>query len=402
MTGEKSGSEAEDLRGLGKLAVDATLGITDLIEALHHNISGRSGAMPTRQDGRAGGIAGKVYDAVRGATRVTGLGIDAALGLLAPRLAGLGDRLEREHIQSALNGVLGDHLEASRNPLAIPMAIRVDGRTLALTRAALTDALPQATGRILLLVHGLCMNDRQWRRTRADGTTHDHGMALQREAGFMSVYLHYNSGRHIAENGAALDALLQDLVREWPVPVEEIAVLAHSMGGLVARSAFHQAGRGNQAWTGLARKMIFLGTPHRGAPLERGGHWFDMLLGTTPFAAPFAAIGKIRSKGITDLRHGSITGKHNEHVALPADVACFALAGSLLVGKSAAAEALLGDGLVPVASALGQHPDPSRRLAFAEPDMFRFDGVGHMQLLADETVYARLHEILACKTPPAD
>lgn len=400
MSADKPGRTTGDLRGLGKLAIDATLGVTDLIEALHHNISGRSGPVPTRQDGRTGGIAGKVYDAVRGTARVTGLGLDAALSLLAPRLDALDDRLEREHIRAALNGVLGDHLEATRNPLAIPMALRIEGRPLTLTHAALAEALPHATGRILLLVHGLCMNDRQWRRTPAGGSNHDHGLALQSASGFTAVYLHYNSGRHVAENGASLDALLQVLVREWPVPIEEIAILAHSMGGLVARSAFHQAERGSQPWAGLTRKMIFLGTPHQGAPLERGGHWFEMILGATPFAAPFAAIGRIRSKGITDLRHGSITGKHHAHVALPVGVACFAVAGSVLSGKSTASDVLFGDGLVPVASAMGEHANPARRLAFPESHKIRIDGANHMQLLSDERVYAGLATILNPGTFP--
>ena len=395
MSPDKSNHGADDLRGLSKLAIDATMGITDLVEALHHNITGKSGLLPACQDGRTDGITGLVYKAVRGTTRITGMGIDAALSMLTPQLAGLTDRLEREHIQSAINGILGDHLVASGNPLAITMTVRVNGNVLALNRAALTDALPAANGKILLLVHGLCMNDRQWTRTRADGYVHDHGKALQIESGFTAVYLHYNTGLHIAQNGQTLADLLQTLVAEWPVAIEEIVILAHSMGGLVARSACHHAELANHTWLGFTQKIIFLGTPHYGAPLERGGYWFDLILGATPFAAPFAKIGKMRSNGITDLRHGSITGKHNEHLPLPETVDCFAIAGSVSARKDEPADKRLGDGLVPIASALGEHEDPQHSLAFSDSHKIIASATNHMQLLSDENVYTSLKKIIA-------
>ena len=385
---------SDDLRGLGRLAIDATIGITDLIEALHHNIIGRSGLGSVRQDGRTGGLAGMVYDTVRGTTRVAGYGVDTALGLLAAPLAGLSDRPEREHIQSAVNGVLGDHLVSSGNPLAIPMQIRKNGVALALDRAALSKAIPEANGRILLLVHGLCMNDRQWSRTRADGSSHDHGLALQEAHGHTPVYLHYNTGLSIADNGRLLSEQLDALVEAWPVEVEELSILAHSMGGLVTRSAHQHAVKAGHAWQRLAAKFIFLGTPHHGAPLERGGHWFDLVLGATPFAAPFAKIGKIRSAGITDLRHGGISTKGIGLPPLPEGIACFAIAGTTAHQDNALRNKMLGDGLVPVESALGLHDDPLHQLAFPAENRLVVHAANHMQLLSDESVYAALENIL--------
>ena len=207
---------------------------------------------------------------------------------------------EREALQAAANGVLGDHLAASANPLAIPMRLRRDGQPLDLTTPALAAALPQPTGKILVLAHGLCMNDRQWRRKG-----HDHGAALAADAGFTPVYLHYNSGLHVSTNGRAFAGQLEALLGAWPVPVDELVIIGHSMGGLLARSACYYGELAGHAWPRHLRKIVFLGTPHHGTAFERGGNWVTVALGVSRYTAAFARLGKIRSAGITDLRYGS-------------------------------------------------------------------------------------------------
>ncbi|MEO6194534.1 MAG: alpha/beta fold hydrolase, partial [Thermoanaerobaculia bacterium] len=235
-----------DLRGLARMATDATVGVTDLVEAVHQDIS-RNIARPLGMPGR--GIAGLVYGSVRGMTRLVGGGVDALLAPLAPRLAGRSSSRRREAWVTALNGVLGDHLEASGNPLAIPMSLKA--------------AVPAAAGgKVVVLAHGLCMNDLQWRRGG-----HDHGAALARDLGYSPVYLHYNSGLHTSINGRAFAGRLETLVRSWPVPVEELVIVGHSMGGLIARAAFHYAEAAGHEWPRRLRKIVFLGTPHHGAAL---------------------------------------------------------------------------------------------------------------------------------------
>lgn len=384
MTREHRNTSA-NLRGIGRLAIDATLGITDLVEALHHNISGQSGITPLRQDGRTGGLTGMVYNSIRGTTRIAGFGIDRALHVLAAPLSALNDRPEREHLQSAINGVLGDHLVASGNSLAIPMTLRKHGKPLQVDRESLMAALPEAGNRILLLIHGLCMNDLQWRSERPDGSYHDHGAALQDSAGVTSLYLHYNTGLPIAVNGRHFSDMLESLVKAWPVEVAELNILAHSMGGLVTRSAHQQGEQAGHGWPALTRKIIFLGSPHHGAPLERGGHWFDLLLGATPYAAPFARIGKIRSAGITDLRHGGNSSAGIGLPPLPASVECFAIAGKT--------ESSAGDGLVPLHSALGLHEDPHEQLDFSPENRIIVDNTHHLQLLSHDRVYVELETI---------
>jgi pimeloyl-ACP methyl ester carboxylesterase len=170
--------------------------------------------------------------------------------------------------------------------------MRRRGRGIALEASSLAALKP--TGRIVVLIRGLCVSDLQWRRNE-----HDHGESLEQRLGFTPVYLFYNSGLHISENGRAASELLEAMVETWPVPIETRAIIGHSMGGLVARSACQQ-------WRRLLEKLVCLGTPHHGAPLERIGAWINLVIANFPFATAFSRLGRIRSAGVTDLRHGSI------------------------------------------------------------------------------------------------
>jgi len=380
------------------MAVDATLGVTDLVEELHARIA----RLPVRASGPIGaavaGTTGLVYRGVRGVTRVVGSGLDGVLGRLVPLLDDVADTPARDQLVAALNGVLGDYLARSDNPLAIPLAMRRDGAPLVLERNALSAAFPLARSTVVVAVHGLCMNDRQWTRKG-----HDHGIALARDLDATLLHLHYNSGRHVHETGRDFAAALDALVDEWPVPIDRLHLLGHSMGGLVARSAAHVGSVEGQRWREALATIACLGTPHLGAPLERGGHGIDVLLDKLPYTAPFARLGRVRSAGITDLRHGSVTEEtgdaHGQHagrggkpasVALPSDVACFAIAASRDPKPVDIDATMRGDGLVPVASALGIDDDADVALAFPEAHRWVAHETGHLDLLASAAVYARL------------
>jgi pimeloyl-ACP methyl ester carboxylesterase len=401
---KKTRSAVDDLRGASRLAIEATSSVADLVEAMHHNIGagpailGRPLAGPTRL------LTGPIYGSIRGVTRLVGAGIDLALAQLAPLLAPLLDEsapgLEREAVLAALNGVLGDYLAESGNPLAIEMRLRHGGHPLELEKQALRAAFPQAGGKLLVLVHGSCLNDRQWTRLG-----HDHGAALARDLGFTSVYLHYNSGLHISANGRAFAALLERLVTEWPATLDELVIVAHSMGGLVSRSACHFGEAADHTWRRKLRKLVCLGSPHHGAPFERGGHWIDLLLGISRYSAPLARLGKIRSAGVTDMRFGNVLDEHWEghdrfahahdvrnRVELPAGVQCYAIAATK--GTEAGGKRQ-GDGLVPVDSALGRHQKPELTLAFPEANQWVASGMGHLDLLSRAEVYATIRSWLS-------
>lgn len=399
-----SGNTGDDLRGIGKMAIDATTAITSLVEAMHRGIK----RPLTKADGNdsAGGIAGLVYSSVRGVTRGVGIGVEAALKLLTPALREVPDVRGRDNILSIVNGVMGDYLRTSGNPLALDMQWRVNGKALSLDPSAISAALPQANGKVLVMIHGLCMNDLRWQR-QTDAGTHDHGAALQHDLGYTTVYLRYNTGLHISENGRQLARELEALLAAWPVPVESLSIVTHSMGGLVARSACHYGSGEKLAWRSKLKKLVFIGTPHTGAPLERGGHWITSLLGSTPYAGPMARLGKLRSSGITDLRHGSVldedwqgrdrfvsSASSIHPLPLPTDVDCYAIAGTSGHRDDDLSSRLLGDGLVPLASALGQHDDPKHALSFQQGHTVIVYDSNHLKLLGDLSVYEAVRQFL--------
>jgi hypothetical protein len=369
---------AADLRGVGRLAIDGVTGVTDIVEAMHAAIGHLPAVIGRPAPATTTGLARLVYRSVRGVAQLAGAGVDRSLAALAPVLGDRALSLQREALVAAINGVLGDHLEASGNPLAIPMQFRVAGVPLA--RDALAAQHPQATGKLLVLVHGLCMNDLQWRYAG-----HDHGDALARDLGYTRVDLHYNTGRPIATNGREFAALLESLVQAWPVPVEEIILLCHSMGGLVARSALDVAFRERDAWTSLPIRIVFLGTPHHGAPLERAGAWADQLIAISPYSAPFVKLGKVRSAGITDLRHGA------GRTPLPRQVRPYAIAATTQrATKDHDPATLRGDGLVPVASAFGAHADRAFDLRIPKSRRWLATDTHHLDMLGSAAVYQRL------------
>jgi pimeloyl-ACP methyl ester carboxylesterase len=246
------------------------------------------------------------------------------------------------------------------------------------------------------------MNDVQWLRRG-----HNHGEALAADLGITPIYLRYNTGLHISENGRQLASLLQALVSQSPCPAE-LYLVAHSMGGLVSRSACYYAELSGQRWTEQLRKMIFLGTPHHGALLERGGNWIDVILDSNPFSAPFSRLGKIRSCGITDLRYGNIidedwnsrdrfdmAGDQRRPQQLPQNVSCYAIAASTIGDTENFSDDLLGDGLVAVDSALGEHKNPQCDLGLAAGNYWVGRGLNHMDLLNDPEVYRTLLKFMS-------
>jgi len=382
-----------DLRGTARLAVDGVKGVTGIVEAMHSRIARVPPPLGRLQDAPTTGITGLVYRSIHGTTALVGKALDAALAgveaMLPPSAQELpqGDiAAGRDAAVAALNGVMGDHLERTGNPLAVKMALQ--------TRPA--DAVKGP--RMLLLVHGLCMTDHQWTR---DG--HDHGQALARSLGYTPVYVRYNSGRHISVNGGELAAELERLLDDWPVAVESLAIVGHSMGGLVARSAVWQAMQAGMRWPSKLRQLVFLGSPHHGAPLERGGNWLHRGLGISPYVAPFTRLSGLRSAGITDLRHGNLQEQDwadnrftqrdtRAALPLPAGVACYAIAGTL--GEGGSADEWFGDGLVPLASALGRHARPTRHLHVPTAHQWIARGVNHLDLLGSQAVYRRLRRWL--------
>ncbi|MFP4275870.1 MAG: lipase family alpha/beta hydrolase [Wenzhouxiangella sp.] len=382
-----------DLQGLSQLAIDGVLGTTSLVEEMHYAIGRVSGPSLPSKEGRTRGITGLVYRSVRGVTGLVGATTHLAFRQILPRLPRPDSTPERDRVLAALNGVLGDHLEATANPLALSMTLRFQGQALAPDHDRLSAVLPPSNGRLAVFLHGLCMSDQHWSADTEASNKTDLTRAVHEEAGYLPLRLSYNTGRPIQANGREFAERLEALLQAWPEPVDEIVLIGHSMGGLVARSACHHAQRVGHTWIGHTRRLITLGSPHHGAPLERIGHLVDRALALTPFSRPFTRLGAIRSAGITDLRFGNLVGAEGGQPGdstskadrdrpprVPPKLRVCALAACLGPTPHDKRSRLLGDGLVPVDSALGRHPDPQRHLALPTADQELLCVVGHLDL----------------------
>ncbi|GEM_PF-28910 len=399
---------SSDIRGAAQIATQATAGVTRIAEGVHRSVWGTMGIPGGKEPGLTRGITGLIYRCVHDGTLLLGKGLDTVLATLEPFLESAEkakpETPERERMLAALNGVMGDRLVADGSPFAIPMTVRLRGKELS---GQMPPPASEVTGKVLLLIHGLCMNDLQW-RVQHKGEGFDHGEALERTLGYTPVYLRYNSGLHTSQNGRELSTQLEQLVTFWPVPIEELTVVAHSMGGLLTRSAFHYATQETLSWPAHLKHIVFLGTPHHGAPLERAGNWVDVILGSTPYSAPFAKLGQLRSPGITDLRYGHILDEDwqgharferrpdsRKPVPLPEGVACFTVAATTATKPSPLADRLIGDGLVPLNSALGNHKDAPRNLKFPDDSQLIVYSTNHLELLSSPAVSGQMMAWLA-------
>ncbi len=365
------------LQGASQLVVAAVEGVANVVEATHRNISGIAPVIGASRQGPTKGITGFVYRRIRGVTRAVGVGLDAAFTQLAKVAPQSRRSRGRAAAIAAVNGMFGDYLAATANPLAIQMSFAIGNELVTPDPAGLPHRLVGSdnltTGRIVVMLHGLCMSDLSW---LANG--HDHRRDLSNKLGATVLSLSYNTGRHISENGLLFAELMEQLAENWPVPVAEIIFVAHSMGGLVARSASAHAEANKMRWRKKLKSIVFMGTPHLGAPLERQADFMLRLLSASPYTAPLAGLGMARSNGIKDLRLGRIAQSQTAATGVvahpaPKGVRCLLVAAT---GTAAAASSgrapnrCSGDGLVPHRSALGLDVPDRNRVTFCEMNHF--------------------------------
>jgi pimeloyl-ACP methyl ester carboxylesterase len=342
-------------------------------------------------------IAGGVYTGLRGAARTLGGMAEHAVPARA-----ISETPQGRRVLAVVNGLIGDTLERQDSALAAPMAVRVDGRVVDAGANGLREAFPDATPRVVVFLHGLMETEFSW----GFGGGEPYGERLARDLGLTPVYVRYNSGRRISDNGRTLAELLEVVADNWPVAVEEIALVGHSMGGLVSRSAAYQAVEAGMDWPHAVRHVVSLGSPHLGAPLEQAVHYASAALTRLPETAPIGRFLRRRSGGIRDLRQGSLVDadwRDRDPDALRAEACqevplldgathCFIAATVTRDGRHPLGR-LLGDTLVLQPSASGR--SRRRRIPFRDEDGAHVGGAHHLALLNHPVVYERLRGWLA-------
>jgi pimeloyl-ACP methyl ester carboxylesterase len=399
---------SQEVRALGELASEALGGAAARIEEMHEGIAERvfesvgETAAPVRaiHDGIAHGVYAGVRGALGGAAR-------AAAGVISltrpPEAPSIEQAPAGRVAIGALNGAFGDRLEREQSPFAVQMTVRRGGEATDLNRDAVQAAFPGATARLAVFLHGLCETEGAW-SLGADRHV-PYGPRLRVERGYTPVYIRYNSGRHISDNGGELAQLLDELTAVWPVEPAEIALIGHSMGGLVARSACHQgAGR---PWVAKVRHVFMLSCPHLGAPLERAAHAASAALALLPETRSLASALNVRSSGVKDLRHGYLLEEdwlgHDPDAfvrRMATEIPFLESANHYFVSASVSrnpdglASRSVGDLLVVGSSAWAQ-PRRGQRLTFPIDHYWHVGGVHHFQLLNHPAVYEQIRKWLA-------
>ena len=338
-----------------------------------------------------------ITDGVYAAIRQSGGGLLEAAALLeqrvavnSPTQAAPPSRLA-VGLRSALNAAVGDHLASSANPLAITMGFYAAGHLIPLTAAGLRAHLPDPSDRLCVFIHGLGCDEQSWQpaaKTAGDSPSPPYGARLQADLGYTPLYLRYNTGLPIADNGCQLARLLCDLFAAWPRPVRELVLIGHSMGGLVARGACDEAAAASLPWLKPTRMVIGLGSPHRGAPLAKLGHVITTALQLSKVTAPLGKMAAARSAGVKDLRHGLRAHEERTQTAAAATgVAYRFISANLTEDPDHPLGHILGDGLVTLGSATP--PELAD-----DTDSVRLGGLGHMALLNEPRVYEQIRQWL--------
>jgi pimeloyl-ACP methyl ester carboxylesterase len=408
--GPEQAHRPDELRALSALAFEELRGLPGAIRDMHIGIAARafrgagSASRPVELVHNA--VSRGVYDALGASAGLVGRVSDA---VIEKERVGANVQLSSTRggstLVGALNGLIGDRLEHVESDLDQGTSVRLGGAPVALERAALRAAFPEPAERIVVFLHGLMGTEFYWDwGTREAGK--NYGARLADDLGCTPVYVRYNSGRHISENGLSVAALIEQLVDAWPVKVREIALVGHSMGGLVARSACHRATTAGRRWPELVGHIITLGTPHLGAPLEQGAHVAAAALYALPETRMLGAFLRKRSAGIRDLRHGSLVdedwrGRDPEALRAAAckEVPLLAGATHCFVSATVTREPrhplgrLVGDTLVLVPSASGR--GRTRRIPFKDEHGHHVGSTHHLALLNHPEVYERLRGWLA-------
>ena len=338
-----------------------------------------------------------ITDGVYAAIRQSGGGLLDAAALLeqraatnAPAPAAPPSRLA-VGLRSALNAAVGDHLASSANPLAITMGFYAAGHLIPLTTDGLRAHFLDPGDRLGVFIHGLGCDEHSWEpaaQTAGGSPSQPYGARLQADLGYTPLYLRYNTGLPIADNGCQLARLLCDLFAAWPQPVRELVLIGHSMGGLVARAACDEAAAEHLPWLQPTRMVIGLGSPHRGAPLAKLGHVITTALHLSKVTAPLGKMAAARSAGVQDLRHG--LHAHEERTQAAATVSNVAyrfISANLAEDPDHPLGHILGDGLVTLGSATP--PELAD-----DTDSVRLGGLGHMALLNEPRVYEQIRQWL--------
>lgn len=414
------------LRGWLDLVHDAIDEVTDLVEETQHSVADKvidalevvppAGEIARTVEGVRRGAAAITF----GAIRATNKAVRAIAGAAVPESPESTDAAESTHpavglVEATLNAAIGDRLAARGNALHIEMEFRHRGRIVPRRREAIEEAFPNATGDVVVFVHGLGCTEREFAFRseefygEKDVTL---GTRLERELGITPVYVRYNTGLHISDNGRRLASILEEFCAAYPRPIERLSLVGHSMGGLVVRSAVHYGMEASASWLPKLAHVFAIGSPHLGAPLEQASHVASSVLRVfdVPGTVIPAKVLDARSAGIKDLRYGYVVeedwkGRTSDAfqdvdrttLPLAPGVRYHSIAACVTPDPDHPVGRLLGDLMVRTQSARGHADDVERSIPFEASEVIT--GIDHLALVNHPKVYEQLRAILERSFP---
>jgi pimeloyl-ACP methyl ester carboxylesterase len=402
---------SEEMRASGRLATRTLVDTVSHVEQAHRAVAARMFAftapasLPPRVIHDI--IATGVYSLIRGTSLAAGIAASELAGAVAGSLPQTGSTPRSNLALAVLNAILGDELAEQRSPLAITMAVRRVRADVVLRRESVEVAFPEATSKVAVFLHGLGETEESW-RLHADrhglGTESTYGSRLAEDLGYTPVYLRYNTGLHVSENGQHLTSFLDEVVAVWPTSVTELILIGHSMGGLVSRSACHYAKQGNHSWLSMLRHAFYLGTPHVGASAEQWVSRLSGVFGKLDESRPLASILDRRSAGIKDLSAGYLldddwrdggpgSKRQPNDVPLIPWANHYAVSATVTTSRGNPLGRLVGDFLVQPDSARGRSRDGGH-IPFPVDHTRHFWGLHHFNLLNHPSVYEAMREWL--------
>lgn len=391
----------EEIEALARLAGDELGGAVDGIAAVHRAVSDHVFAAVRLGVGPAARPAQVVHDTIADNVYRIVSGSAVAAGTLAGHAATFSEvptpsrTVFGSGLLAALQGLIGDTLAQQRPILAAPMAFRSDGDPVEPER--LVEHITNPSSRVVIFLHGLAETEHAWRL----GGRPTYAERLEADLGCTSLQVRYNSGLHISENAQQLNDLLQRLAEHWPVEIEQLSLVGHSMGGLIARSACFDAAEQRRSWVRHVRQLVCLGSPHLGAPLEQIVHYLSAALVRVPETRPFGRLLRRRSAGIRDLRDGSLVDqdwdgvdadalrrKAIREIPLLEGADHYVVTATITRSPRNPLGHLIGDGLVLTTSGSGRNR--ARRIGFDDDNGLHLPGADHFTLLNHEAVYEAL------------
>ena len=394
----------------------AVRGVTGAIRDTHGAVATKMFASARRSVGPVVAPVEFVHDhiarAAYGASAVALEGVAEVVGATAIKAAeagrmskfGRGTTRRAGGVLAFVHGFNGDKMVSGRVPLSSPMNLRRSGERVPATPEGLARAYPDAAPQIVIFVHGFVGTEQMWKRHAHrddDGRRLSYGRRLEAHGDWSSLFVRYNTGLRIKSNGLELALLIEQAVDNWPVPVERVVLVGHSMGGLVASSALLQWPQ-SASWGPLVSDLITLGTPYHGSPIEQGANYLAEWFSGHGSTKWLGDVIQFRSEGIKDLRPGNLfladtrgampdAAEWRRMLAPQMVVRHLSIAGVLTKDPHARLGGIIGDGVVPRSSARGGADNELSRSTM-------MGGMSHNDLVNDPRVYEVIADVLGVQT----